>query len=97
MSRIDNSNFSFNKLVEPSYVIGKFVENEEELKQVEKVVSSNKMLFISSNQRPISWRTAVKRVGVDEFISGISRAAFHSTAQRGEGANSVYFEYCWRR
>lgn len=98
MSRIDNSDFSFKKLhVEPSYVIGKFIENEEELQHVERLVSSNKMHFFSSNERPLSWRTAVKRVGVDEFISGISRAAFHATAQRGEGDNIVDFEYCWWR
>lgn len=97
MRRIDNSDFSFKKLhVEPSYVIGKFVENEKEIHHVENVVRS-KMLFISFNNRPISWRTAVKRLGVEEFISGISRAAFHASAQRGEDANTVYFEYCWWR
>ena len=96
MRRIDNDDFSFKKLhVEPSYIIGKFVKNEEDMQRVENMVRFKKMLFISYKRRSLSWRTAVKRVGVDEFISGISRATFHATATRGKGVNEVHFACNW--
>lgn len=62
------------------------------MQRVESKVRSNKMLFFSSKNHPISWRTAVKRVGVDGFIRSIATATFDTTKETcGKGANKVQF------
>lgn len=44
-------------------------------------------IFINKKEKKIGWKTALEKLGKDEFLSGIGRSAFHWTSARLTEAN----------
>lgn len=67
---------------------------EYEFNQIEECVNTG-IITNEVTHRKISWKTAIKKIGEREFLSGISRAAFHWTAMRNSDDNKecVYFDF----
>lgn len=54
---------------------------ESDIKQIEEAASRNHTIYTMGDQR-ISREEAINLLGRKEFLSGISRSAFHFTASR---------------
>lgn len=70
---------------------------EEDFAQIERCLKEVRIESFSRKDhwKPISAETALKMIGRTEFLSGISRAAFHTSAMR-DGKNKyarLYFEF----
>jgi len=70
---------------------------EEDFAQIERCMKEAKIESFSrkGGWKPISSETALKMIGRTEFLSGISRSAFHVSAMR-DGKNKharLYFEF----
>lgn len=65
---------------------------EDEITQMEECVNCG-TITNENTHRVLSWKTALKRLGEKDFLSGIGRASFHWTAMRGEGDVRIYFDF----
>lgn len=66
----------------------------KEYKQIE--VCANICIYTDNNDHTMSYKDAIEILGREQFLSGISRAAFHWTSYREEHASGVYFDCCDR-
>ena len=62
---------------------------ESDFAQIEKAMSKT---TYETNGKKISRDEALETLGRKEYLSGISRSAFHWSACRGEEGNYVYFD-----
>ena len=70
---------------------------KEDLEQIEAAVDNTKYTLILGNgrERPLTRLGAMRKLGRQTFLNGISRSAFHWTAMRetkGERVEHVYFD-----
>ena len=70
---------------------------EEDFPQIQRAIDNGKIESFSRKDlwKRITPETALKMIGRTEFLSGVSRAAFHVSAER-RGKNKyarLYFEY----
>lgn len=62
----------------------------DDIEQIEKAIG--KTVYELDNQK-ITIKRAIEVLGKEEFLSGISRSAFHWNASReGKGGEKVYFD-----
>lgn len=70
---------------------------EEDFAQIERAINNGNIESYSKRNgwKQIPPETAVRMIGRKEFLSGVSRAAFHASAQREDAKNRyrVSFEY----
>lgn len=52
---------------------------------------ANCCVYTDDRNHTMSYKEVIEILGREEFLSGISRAAFHWTAGRGENENYVFF------
>jgi len=91
----DNTDFSFKKLkVQPS-ILEKHGLNKEKMAVIEHAVRSHSFSFIANEKRQIKWGTALKRVGLDNFLSAIKQTTWHCSATKIVGNQRVDFVYAW--
>ena len=66
--------------------------SEDDLKQIEE--ATRKTVYELNGKERISCQEAIKLIGRKEFLSGISRSAFHWSASRHteDGNNFVIFD-----
>lgn len=67
---------------------------EDDIAQIEEGV--NYATFKTNNNKKVDWCTAKRMVGTMNFLSGISRAAFHFTAHRVNdkvSTRGIYFDF----
>jgi len=69
----------------------KWGHREHDLKQIED--SANAGEFFNNKGHLITWGTALRTIGKREFLSGISRAAFHWTAGRENLKTGKYVSF----
>lgn len=65
--------------------------SESDIKQIEEAASRNHTIYTMGGQR-ISREEAINLLGRKEFLSGISRSAFHFTASR-ETENGKFIRF----
>lgn len=73
--------------------------NLEDIPVIENAIN-NGMEFITlfpngENRNHITAEGAKRLLGTKEFLSGVSRSAFHSSAIREHNKKQVYFYYKW--
>ena len=70
---------------------------EEDFAQIERAINNGNIESYSKKNgwRKISPETALRMIGRREFLSGVSRAAFHASAERNDAKYRfrVCFEY----
>lgn len=67
----------------------------EDLEQIEYATNKTRYTEISSkdgSEKRISMTAAIKILGRETWLNGLSRSSFHSTAIRENGGNSVFFD-----
>lgn len=64
--------------------------DRREYKQIE--VCANICIYTDNNGHTMSYKDAIEILGREQFLSGISRAAFHWSSYREENASGVYFD-----
>lgn len=68
---------------------------EAELQQIEYAANEGEITVFNKRAgwwRPITPETAIRILGRREFLSGLSRAAFHRTAERQNNKRRVSFD-----
>lgn len=73
-------------------ILRKWGHSEDDLKQIEE--ATRKTIYELNGKEKISCQDAVKLLGREIFLSGISRSAFHLLALRDvkNGSNFVIFD-----
>lgn len=77
---------------EDKEILRKWGHSEDDLKQIEE--ATRKTVYELNSKEKISCQDAIKLIGRKEFLSGISRSAFHWSALRytEDGNNFVSFD-----
>lgn len=63
---------------------------ERDIKQIQDVL--NVCVYTDKNNNKINCKKAIQMIGREQWLSGISRAAFHWDSGRGEEENYVGFD-----
>ena len=71
-------------------LLTKWGHPKSDFEQIEE--AANICEYENTTHRKIKHTTAIRTLGKVEFLSGISRAAFHWTACRAKGEKRVYFD-----
>ena len=71
-------------------VLRSWGHDRKEYKQIE--VCANICIYTDNNEHTMSYKDAIEILGREQFLSGISRAAFHWTSYREDHASGVYFD-----
>ena len=71
-----------------------FGYTEEDMDQIGRAMTKTVYTLCRSNgeEKRISRAEAREILGDEEYLSGISRSAFHWSSMRGEDGNQVYFD-----
>lgn len=65
--------------------------SDQDLQLIQRCFDENGFELTSRAHRKISIKTAIKRIGKKEFLSGIERSLFHWSAGRGKHGDEVNF------